>query len=113
MGLGLTSNLKKTQKTTKTSGKATFKSKSLAQSNEKSVETIMRKNVGIGLKQDDLAAKIRDSLEEKDYSMHYLSPRCKAVEESSHMPQARLDRIVEEVNYMSKQLLTDLGVPVG
>ena len=110
-GLGLASTHKKSEHSpARTRGRATFKSKSVAPTgdDDKILEKLLKKNDGIGLKQDDMAAKIRDSLEEKDYSMHYLSPRCKAVDESSRLPQEKLDRVVREVNYMSKQLLADI-----
>ena len=107
MSLGLASTHKKNA--ARTRGRATFKSKSVAPTgDDKILEKLLKKNEGIGLKQDDMAAKIRDSLDEKDYSMHYLSPRCKAVDESSRLPQEKLDRVVREVNYMSKQLLADI-----
>ena len=104
MGVGLTSTLNHN----KTRNKATFKSKSVARADPEKTENILKVNTGIGLKQDDMAAKIRDSIEEKDYSMHYLAPRSRAVEQSSVFPQARLDRVVQEVNCISKQLLADI-----
>ena len=92
MGLGVTSNLRYIKKTR---NKATFKSGgSISQQDDnKFLEKLLKKNEGIGLKQDDLAAKIRDSIEEKDYSMHYLSPRSKAINESSNLPQTKLNRV--------------------
>ena len=63
---------------------------------------------GSGLSQVNQTAKLTDSLEGKNFSLQYVSARSKPIEESTNLPAGKLERIVKDVNFLSKQLLSDL-----
>ena len=47
---------------------------------------------------------------EKNYNLKFLKARYKAVNESMLMPKPTRKQVVKSVNFMSKQLLSDLNV---